>query len=45
MSFVLYISSTNSVFFTKVAINSGYQMKVDQGAILVGERVTNVTFN
>ena len=44
MSFVLYLSSTNSLF-TIVAINIGFKMKVDQGAILVGERVTNLTFN
>ena len=31
--------------FTIIAINIGFKMKVDQGAILVGERVTNLTFN
>ena len=37
------ISSTNSLF-TIVVINIGFKIKVDQGVILVGERVTNLTF-
>ena len=40
----LAIYLTNSLF-TIVAISIGFKMKVDQGAILVSERVTNLTFN